>query len=225
MSRSHRCGSRIGAAITLANVSITRLMILAPPQHGKSELASVRFPAFWLANRPDDPIILTSYAASLATGFSRQARDVVESTEFQRIFPKVIRHEYRFLAWQPVREGTLEIEGETVPTRLGITCPGTGEQGCTGQLRRFGTSHVYGLWAKGQHGPDAHILVNTQVGGKAIPLLCHPYASTPTGIVGKDMRERLEVAEEESQEVTFTCQTDFFPNTPSSTSNYGNLIH
>lgn len=68
---------------------IKRLMIFAPPQHGKSELASVRMPAFWLGRRPDDPVILTSYAASLATTFSRRVRALVESYEFADVFPNV----------------------------------------------------------------------------------------------------------------------------------------
>src|SRR5215467_7781423 len=68
---------------------ITRLMIFAPPQHGKSELASVRLPAFWLGKRPDDPVILASYAASLAESKSRQARQVVESPEYAKLFPAI----------------------------------------------------------------------------------------------------------------------------------------
>lgn len=63
-----------------------RLMIFAPPQHGKSELASVRMPAYWLGRRPDDPVIISSYAASLAYSKSRQARAIVESGEFARVF-------------------------------------------------------------------------------------------------------------------------------------------
>ncbi len=66
-----------------------RLMIFAPPQHGKSELVSVRLPALWLARRPDDPVILSSYAASLAYTKSYQARGVVESDEFIAMFPSV----------------------------------------------------------------------------------------------------------------------------------------
>ena len=68
---------------------IRRLMIFAPPQHGKSELTSVRFPAYWLGRRPDDPVIITSYAAELAYSKSRQARQVVESAEFAHLFPDV----------------------------------------------------------------------------------------------------------------------------------------
>jgi len=66
-----------------------RLMVFAPPQHGKSELVSVRLPAFWLGKRPDDPVILTSYAAALAYSKSRQSRSVIESPEFSGIFPGI----------------------------------------------------------------------------------------------------------------------------------------
>jgi predicted phage terminase large subunit-like protein len=68
---------------------LPRLMIFAPPQHGKSELSSVRLPAYWLGRRPDDPIILASYAASLAEDKSRQARETVESLEYRRLFPAI----------------------------------------------------------------------------------------------------------------------------------------
>ena len=66
-----------------------RIMIMAPPQVGKSQLASVHLPAYWLGRRPDDPVILTSYAASLAYSKSRQGRSLVESSEFDRLFPGV----------------------------------------------------------------------------------------------------------------------------------------
>ena len=68
---------------------LARVMFFAPPQHGKSELVSVRLPAYWLGRRSDDPIILTSYAASLAEDKSRQARRIVESEEYQRLFFEV----------------------------------------------------------------------------------------------------------------------------------------
>lgn len=68
---------------------IDRLIVSAPPQHGKSELVSIRFPAMWLGSRPNDPVVITSYAASLALSKSRQARQCVESSEFREIFPGV----------------------------------------------------------------------------------------------------------------------------------------
>ncbi|MBU2051566.1 MAG: terminase family protein [Gammaproteobacteria bacterium] len=67
--------------------AVARLMIVAPPQHGKSELASVRFTAWVLGRHPQWPFILTSYAADLALDKSRQARQVVESGAYSRLFP------------------------------------------------------------------------------------------------------------------------------------------
>jgi predicted phage terminase large subunit-like protein len=66
---------------------IKKLMLFMPPQHGKSELASVHLPAYWLGKRPDDPVLMTSYGADLAEDKSRQARDLVESDAYQDIFP------------------------------------------------------------------------------------------------------------------------------------------
>jgi hypothetical protein len=68
---------------------IDRLMIFAPPQTGKSELVSVRFPAWCLGRHPDWPIILASYAADLAQDKSRQCRQVVEGEAFQSLWPEV----------------------------------------------------------------------------------------------------------------------------------------
>jgi len=68
---------------------VSRLIIIAPPQHGKSTLASVHFPAYWFGRNPDSPIILTSYAASLAESKSRQARDLLESEDYKVLFPEI----------------------------------------------------------------------------------------------------------------------------------------
>jgi predicted phage terminase large subunit-like protein len=56
---------------------IDRLMINVPPRHGKSELASVHYPAWVLGRHPDWRIILGSYSASLAYAFSRRARNLL----------------------------------------------------------------------------------------------------------------------------------------------------
>lgn len=64
---------------------VKRLMILAPPQHGKSELASVRLPAFWLMQRAHEPVLLCSYGATLAESKSREVRGILESPEFAEL--------------------------------------------------------------------------------------------------------------------------------------------
>lgn len=55
---------------------LRRLVLILPPRHGKSELASVNFPAWYLGRHPDKRIIATSYAALLAYTFSRRARNL-----------------------------------------------------------------------------------------------------------------------------------------------------
>lgn len=56
---------------------IKRLVISMPPRHGKSELVSVRFPAFYLGRHPDHDIIHVSYGSDLSNDFSRRVRALV----------------------------------------------------------------------------------------------------------------------------------------------------
>lgn len=53
---------------------INRLMIFMPPRHGKSELVSKWFPAWYLNLFPDRRIILASYEASFAAHWGQQAQ-------------------------------------------------------------------------------------------------------------------------------------------------------
>jgi predicted phage terminase large subunit-like protein len=64
---------------------IDRLMINMPPRHGKSELASRRFPAWFLGRHPSKQIIAASYNSELATDFGRQVRNIVQSVEYQAL--------------------------------------------------------------------------------------------------------------------------------------------
>jgi predicted phage terminase large subunit-like protein len=69
-------------AATLERVErgeIDRLIITMPPRHGKSELASKHFPAWYLGRHPRHRVIACSYTANLAYRFSRQARNIVAS--------------------------------------------------------------------------------------------------------------------------------------------------
>lgn len=68
---------------------IDRLMIFMPPRHGKSELASKRFPAWCLGRKPDRQIIAASYNSDLANDFGRNVRNLVAEPEFSQVFPGV----------------------------------------------------------------------------------------------------------------------------------------
>ena len=59
----------------VADGELKRLMVFMAPRHGKSELASRLFPAYYLYRHPDHWTGINSYAADLAYTFSRQSRD------------------------------------------------------------------------------------------------------------------------------------------------------
>jgi predicted phage terminase large subunit-like protein len=68
---------------------IKRLIISTPPRHGKSELTSTRFPAWYLGRHPGRQIITASYGAKLAQDFGRKVRNIVASPEFGVLFPGI----------------------------------------------------------------------------------------------------------------------------------------
>lgn len=68
---------------------IDRLMLLCPPQHGKSEITSRRFPAYVLGHEPTEDWISASATAELAEGFGRDVRNCISSREYQNVFPDV----------------------------------------------------------------------------------------------------------------------------------------
>jgi predicted phage terminase large subunit-like protein len=63
-----------------------RLMILMPPRHGKSEIASRNFPAWHLGQNPDHEFIACSYNLSLAMDFSRKVKGIIDDPLYQNVF-------------------------------------------------------------------------------------------------------------------------------------------
>lgn len=57
---------------------IKNLMIFMPPRHGKSELTSKYFPAWYLGKFPDKRVILTSYEADFAAGWGYKVRNILQ---------------------------------------------------------------------------------------------------------------------------------------------------
>ena len=66
-----------------------RLMLFAPPRHGKSELVSRRFPAWAFGRNPDINIIGTSYGASLASDMNRDIQGIMLDNPYRELFPEV----------------------------------------------------------------------------------------------------------------------------------------
>ncbi len=88
---------------------IKRLMINMPPGHGKSHLATKIFPVWYLGRNPKAQMIVASYGATLARNFTRWQRNVVESEEYQQIFPHVsMNPAFRSMAeWETLSGGSV----------------------------------------------------------------------------------------------------------------------
>lgn len=61
-----------------------RMMVEIPPQHGKSTMISVLFPA-WVLSLEDWPIICASYGSALAERKSQECRDVILSKIYKQL--------------------------------------------------------------------------------------------------------------------------------------------
>lgn len=67
-----------------------RLMLLMPPRHGKSELASRNFPAWHLGHYPDHEFISCSYNLSLAMDFSRKVKQIISDPLYANLFSQTM---------------------------------------------------------------------------------------------------------------------------------------
>jgi predicted phage terminase large subunit-like protein len=92
---------------------IKRLMISLPPRNGKSELVSRRLPAYLLGLDPDTKIIATSYSANLASRMNRDVQRIIESPEYQVLFPntKLASSKLNFQDHSTQNSGMFEIVG------------------------------------------------------------------------------------------------------------------
>ncbi len=64
----------------VADGQLTRLIVCTPPRHGKSQLVSRLFPAYWVSRHPQLFCAIASYSAELAYAHSREARHYYRST-------------------------------------------------------------------------------------------------------------------------------------------------
>jgi len=69
--------------------NIKKLMILMPPQHGKSEMSSRKFPAWALGKYPKLRFALISYAHTLSSKFNRQIQRHILHPDYGDVFPDI----------------------------------------------------------------------------------------------------------------------------------------
>lgn len=67
---------------------IKRLMVFAPPRHGKSEIVSRQLPAYILGKIPTARIIACSYSAELASAMNRDVQRIMTDTPYLELFPE-----------------------------------------------------------------------------------------------------------------------------------------
>ncbi len=90
-----------------------RLMIFMPPRHGKSMIASERFPVWHLGKNPDHQIMLTTYAQSLSNKFSKRARKTAIGNEMREVFQQFRLHPFMQAVeeWETAQGGVFKATG------------------------------------------------------------------------------------------------------------------
>lgn len=66
-----------------------RITVSVAPRHGKSQLCSIYFIAWYLGRNPTHKVMLVSHTTDLATDMGRKVRNVIASPEYQRVFPLI----------------------------------------------------------------------------------------------------------------------------------------
>jgi predicted phage terminase large subunit-like protein len=66
-----------------------RVCVNMPPRHGKSQLVSVYYPAWFLGRNPGKKVMMVSHTTDLAVDFGRKVRNIIASPDFKAIFPDV----------------------------------------------------------------------------------------------------------------------------------------
>jgi predicted phage terminase large subunit-like protein len=65
-----------------------RLLVKAPPRHGKTHIVSERLPAFILGNDPSKKVVVTSYGKDLSALCTRKSLELVNSEYYRKVFPQ-----------------------------------------------------------------------------------------------------------------------------------------
>jgi predicted phage terminase large subunit-like protein len=66
-----------------------RACVNIPPRHGKSQLVSIFFPAWYLGRNPDKKVMMVSHTTDLAVDFGRKVRNLLGLADYKAIFPTV----------------------------------------------------------------------------------------------------------------------------------------
>jgi hypothetical protein len=66
-----------------------RVCVNIPPRHGKSQLVSIFYPAWFLGRNPNKKVMMVSHTTDLAVDFGRKVRNLIATDQYRSIFPTV----------------------------------------------------------------------------------------------------------------------------------------
>lgn len=74
---------------TIIPNELDRIAVSIPPRHGKSQITSIYFVAWFLGRNPDKKVIMASHTGDLSKDFGREVRNIFASDLYQELFPGV----------------------------------------------------------------------------------------------------------------------------------------
>jgi len=75
--------------MALEDGSKDRVCVNIPPRHGKSQLVSIMYPAWFLGRNPNKKVMMVSHTTDLAVDFGRKVRNLISVDAYKDIFPEV----------------------------------------------------------------------------------------------------------------------------------------
>ena len=80
---------KVGEAGEVRNIGKDRVCVNIPPRHGKSQLVSLYFPAWFMGRNPTKKVMMVSHTTDLAVDFGRKVRNLIGTEGYKRVFPDV----------------------------------------------------------------------------------------------------------------------------------------
>ena len=75
--------------MSIAKGESDRVCVNMPPRHGKSQLVSIYFPAWFIGRYPNKKVLMVSHTTDLAVDFGRKVRNIIDSDAYKQVFPNV----------------------------------------------------------------------------------------------------------------------------------------
>ena len=87
VGKHHRVLANLLMAIAEGNKD--RVCVNMPPRHGKSQLVSIYFPAWFIGKYPNKKVLMVSHTTDLAVDFGRKVRNLIDTDQYKEVFPGV----------------------------------------------------------------------------------------------------------------------------------------